>query len=146
MAVLAPKVSVKMLKCFFRAPGFGVTILCIVKLRSSFLASFSFFQQDGSKEASVMNEVLKFYDKLNEDISKDDVILDDRGWITVGKKLREAKKTGYRCVDVGTKMKPRLSDPNSTLSPLDTLFSLGRIASLRRVASLKSNSTTLKVV
>ena len=43
-----------------------------------------------------MKDVLNFYDKLNEDVFQDDAILDDRGWMTVGKKLRNAKKTGYR--------------------------------------------------
>ena len=43
-----------------------------------------------------MNDVYNIYDTLNTDIFEDDVLLDERGWITVGKKLREAKQVGYR--------------------------------------------------
>lgn len=43
-----------------------------------------------------MNDTLSFYEKLNGEVFPNDVLLDDRNSITVGKKLREAKKTGYR--------------------------------------------------
>lgn len=52
--------------------------------------------KEGSKEVSVMDQVFHLYDHLNshQDFSND-VIIDDRPDLTVGKKLRDAKKTGY---------------------------------------------------
>lgn len=53
----------------------------------------------GSKEAKVMESlVYPFYDLVNSDIFADDAILDDRNDLTVGGKLREARKVGYRFV------------------------------------------------
>ena len=50
----------------------------------------------GSKEEAAISEVYKLYDQLvHREEFKDDVIIDDRVGMTVGKKLREAKKIGY---------------------------------------------------
>ncbi len=55
----------------------------------------------GSKEEkAVGGKVLEFYDELNSEVFPGDVALDDRDRVTVGKKLREAAKTGYRFVVV----------------------------------------------
>ena len=51
----------------------------------------------GSKEAEVTGEVYRLYDQLNNQAKfRNDIIIDDRGNLTIGKKLREAKKAGYR--------------------------------------------------
>jgi len=52
----------------------------------------------GSKEASKMSEAYALYDALNADVFPDDVLLDERDKVTVGKKLRDAHKTGYTYV------------------------------------------------
>ena len=52
----------------------------------------------GSREAVVLEQVYQLYDELSEPrkgIFPNDVILDDRDKITVGKKLRDAYKMGY---------------------------------------------------
>ena len=50
----------------------------------------------GSKEeAAVGDGVADFYDDLNSKVFPGDVILDDRGAVTVGKKLREARQSGF---------------------------------------------------
>ena len=52
--------------------------------------------KDGSKESVAMDQVFQLYDQLNNsNMFFNDVIIDDRPGITVGKKLRDAKKTGY---------------------------------------------------
>lgn len=51
--------------------------------------------KEGSKEASSAgNNALLLYDQLNRHLPND-VILDDRGKLSVGKKLKEAKKSGF---------------------------------------------------
>ena len=53
----------------------------------------------GSKEDIATPEVFKLYDQLvNQNEYENDVIIDDRPSITVGKKLRDAKKLGYTYV------------------------------------------------
>ena len=52
----------------------------------------------GSREAIAMNQVLGLYEQLNNahtGLFPNDVILDDRDKVTVGKKLRDAYKIGY---------------------------------------------------
>jgi len=49
----------------------------------------------GSKEASQMLEAHALYDALNTDVFPDDVIMDDRDKVSVGKKRRDAYRTGY---------------------------------------------------
>ena len=51
----------------------------------------------GSRESSAMSQVHELYDHLNcrGGLFEDDVILDDRDKMTVGKKLRDACKLGY---------------------------------------------------
>jgi prolyl-tRNA synthetase len=50
----------------------------------------------GSKEASAVDNVFKLYDQMNNTARfNNDVIIDDRDKLTVGKKLREAKRIGY---------------------------------------------------
>ena len=50
----------------------------------------------GSKEHTKgMSEAVDLYDHLDAELFLNDVIMDDRDNITVGKKLREAKKVGY---------------------------------------------------
>ena len=44
----------------------------------------------GSKEASQMLKAHALYDTLNADVFPDDVILDDRDKVSVGKKRRDA--------------------------------------------------------
>ena len=52
--------------------------------------------KENSKESSAMDLVYHLYDQLNHGQEfKNDVIIDDRGHCTVGKKLREAKQTGF---------------------------------------------------
>ena len=66
----------------------------------------------GSKEAEAGAGLLQEICKGAESILGDDVMLDDRAKLTVGKKLREAKKTGYpyiilfgkKCLDQETKL------------------------------------------
>ena len=53
----------------------------------------------GSKEDVATANVYKLYDQLvHREEFKDEVIIDDRVGMTVGKKLREAKKIGYTYV------------------------------------------------
>ncbi len=53
----------------------------------------------GSKEAAATENVFKLYDQLDaKPAFKDDVIIDDRDKLTIGKKLREAKMSGYTWV------------------------------------------------
>jgi prolyl-tRNA synthetase len=50
----------------------------------------------GSKEFAAFEQVMSLYDQLNSrDDFKNDIIVDDRLNLTVGKKLKEAKQTGY---------------------------------------------------
>ena len=50
----------------------------------------------GSKEFTAYDQVIKLYDQLESRSEfRNDVIIDDRPNYTVGKKLREAKQTGY---------------------------------------------------
>ena len=50
----------------------------------------------GSKEDVATADVYKLYDQLvHREEFKDEVIIDDRVGMSVGKKLREAKKIGY---------------------------------------------------
>ena len=49
----------------------------------------------GSKEEAAANHMLEALQTQIEAIFPDDTIVDDRGKLTVGKKLREAKKTGF---------------------------------------------------
>ena len=52
--------------------------------------------KEGSKEFVAMDQVFRLYDQLNNsNMFFNDVIIDDRSGVTVGKKLRDAKKTGY---------------------------------------------------
>ena len=52
--------------------------------------------KEGSKEYVAMDQVFRLYDQLNNsNMFFNDVIIDDRPGVTVGKKLRDAKKTGY---------------------------------------------------
>ena len=52
----------------------------------------------GSREASAMKDAHALYDVLNANVFPDDVLLDERDKMTVGKKLRDAYKTGYTYV------------------------------------------------
>ena len=50
----------------------------------------------GSNESKAIAEVNALYDQLNsQETFKNDIIIDDRYNLTVGKKLKEAKETGY---------------------------------------------------
>ena len=52
--------------------------------------------KSGSKEFVAYDQVIKLYDQLDSrNEFQNDVIIDDRSNITVGKKLKEAKQTGY---------------------------------------------------
>lgn len=53
----------------------------------------TFFSQDGSKEAPAAHYADKFYDVIEQ--SGVDVIFDDRTQLTIGKRLLEARRTGY---------------------------------------------------
>jgi len=65
----------------------------------------------GSKEAAAMDLVEQIHSQVNK-VFVNDVIVDDREKLTVGKKLREARKTGYpyvvlfgkKCVDSDPKL------------------------------------------
>ncbi len=50
------------------------------------------------EEAAIAGADIDFYDELNTRVFSEDVVLDDRDRLTVGKKLREAKATGYSCL------------------------------------------------
>ncbi len=54
----------------------------------------------GSREEAAGGSAMAidFYDALNSDVFPQDVALDDRDRMTVGRKLREARKTGYRFI------------------------------------------------
>ncbi len=54
----------------------------------------------GSKEESAAGQMAEeVYDELDRNNAmRGDVVLDERGWMTVGAKLRQAKKTGYRFI------------------------------------------------
>ena len=55
--------------------------------------------KSGSKEeAAVGDAVADFYDDLNSEVFPGDVLLDDRGTVTVGKKMREARQSGFTFV------------------------------------------------
>ena len=52
--------------------------------------------KSGSKEFVAYDQVIKLYDQLDSRKEfQNDVIIDDRSNLTVGKKLKEAKQTGY---------------------------------------------------
>ena len=76
----------------------------------------------GSKE-TVANTLVEEISKKVNDLFEDDVIVDDRSKLTVGKKLREASKTGYpyiilfgkKCVDVDPKLELHLLNSKTVL-------------------------------
>jgi len=76
----------------------------------------------GSKEA-VANNIVEEISKKVDDLFKNDVIVDDRGKLTVGKKLREASKTGYpyiilfgkKCVDLDPKLELHMLNSKTVL-------------------------------
>ncbi len=51
--------------------------------------------QKGWVEYAANDDAERLYEVLNSEVFLDDVVIDDREHISVGKKLREAKKTGY---------------------------------------------------
>jgi len=76
----------------------------------------------GSKEASASDLVEEISSKV-ENVFKDDVIVDDREKLTVGKKMREAFKTGYpyiilfgkKCVDLDPKLELHILNTKTVL-------------------------------
>ena len=76
----------------------------------------------GSKETAANTLVEEISKKVN-DLFEDDVIVDDRSKLTVGKKLREASKTGYpyiilfgkKCVDVDPKLELHLLNSKTVI-------------------------------
>ena len=72
----------------------------------------------GSKEAAAGGLLDHVHDKL-EKIFRDDVMVDDRDKLTVGRKLREARKTGYPYIVLFGK-KSVDSDPRLELHIVNT--------------------------
>ena len=76
----------------------------------------------GSREAIAMEEAYKLYDNLNgkQSVFENDAILDERDKITVGKKLRDAYKTGYTYIVLFGKQCADLYRPQVELHCLGT--------------------------
>eukprot|EP00090_Calanus_glacialis_P025127 TRINITY_DN39085_c0_g1_i1.p1 TRINITY_DN39085_c0_g1~~TRINITY_DN39085_c0_g1_i1.p1 ORF type:complete len:186 (+),score=43.24 TRINITY_DN39085_c0_g1_i1:33-560(+) len=76
----------------------------------------------GSKEASATNLIEQITSQV-ENVFKDDVIVDDREKLTVGRKLREASKTGYpyiilfgkKCLDPDPKLELHMLNTKTVL-------------------------------
>eukprot|EP00092_Neocalanus_flemingeri_P019044 GFUD01020632.1.p1 GENE.GFUD01020632.1~~GFUD01020632.1.p1 ORF type:complete len:455 (+),score=119.78 GFUD01020632.1:39-1403(+) len=76
----------------------------------------------GSKEAAAIDLVELIHRQVGE-VFADDVIVDDREKLTVGKKLREARKTGYpyvilfgkKCLDSDPKLELHILNTNTVL-------------------------------
>ncbi|XP_071448882.1 probable proline--tRNA ligase, mitochondrial isoform X3 [Hetaerina americana] len=67
--------------------------------------------KDGSKEEAASQTAYKLYNDLNSINSlRGDVIIDDRGSLTIGKRVLDARKTGYPFIIVVGK-KSLLADP-----------------------------------